>query len=97
LSQAQTVTATFSIIPTYTLTVNKTGTGRGAVISSPAGINCGADCNETYTSGTVVRLTAMTGVGSQFAGWGGACKGTSPYCWVTLSQARTVIATFKKP
>jgi len=93
MSQARTVTATFKTDKQYTLTVSKTGTGSGAVISSPAGISCGVDCSETYTSGTVVKLTAMTGVGSQFAGWGGACGGTGS-CQVTMSQAQTVMATF---
>ncbi|MBK9246383.1 MAG: pre-peptidase C-terminal domain-containing protein [Burkholderiales bacterium] len=43
------VTATTT---TYALTVGKSGTGGGTVTSSPAGINCGADCTENYTSGT---------------------------------------------
>ena len=41
----------------YTLTVAKAGTGTGTVTSSPAGISCGADCSEPYSSGTVVTLT----------------------------------------
>ncbi|MBI4229174.1 MAG: beta-propeller fold lactonase family protein, partial [Deltaproteobacteria bacterium] len=40
-------TAIFDI-ETFTLTVNKTGTGSGALTSSPAGIDCGADCTEDY-------------------------------------------------
>ena len=30
------------------------GIGRGTVTSAPAGIDCGADCSETYTEDTVV-------------------------------------------
>jgi hypothetical protein len=36
----------------FTLTVNKNGTGTGAVTSSPAGINCGSDCTQSYNSNT---------------------------------------------
>jgi hypothetical protein len=78
--RATTVTATFNIT-TYTLTVTKTGTGSGTVTSSPAGINCGADCNETVNShGTSVTLTAATAAGgSNFAGWsGGGCSASAP-------------------
>ena len=42
----------------YQLTVSKAGAGSGSVTSSPAGINCGSDCSENYTSNTSVILTA---------------------------------------
>ncbi|MFO1430342.1 MAG: M6 family metalloprotease domain-containing protein [Candidatus Competibacteraceae bacterium] len=92
MSQARTVTATFA--PVYTLTVSKAGAGSGTVISSPAGISCGTDCSEPYVSGTVVTLTATAASGSTFTGWSGACSGTTGTCTVTMSQARTVKATF---
>ncbi|MBI3995174.1 MAG: Ig-like domain-containing protein, partial [Nitrospirae bacterium] len=43
----------FTVIPTFTLSVNRTGDGTGSVSSSSNGINCGADCQEIYPSGTV--------------------------------------------
>jgi hypothetical protein len=61
---------------TQTLTVTTTGTGAGTVTSSPAGIDCGVDCSEAYTTGTVVTLTATPGGSSTFTGWSGACTGT---------------------
>ena len=55
----------------YTLTITKGDTGSGTVISSPTGINCGADCSEAYNSATVVTLTPTPDAGSYFAGWSG--------------------------
>ena len=79
--------------PTFALTVGKSGTGSGTVTSSPAGINCGSDCGESYAGGTSVTLTASPAAGSTFAGWSGACSGTGS-CNVTLTAAQSVTATF---
>jgi hypothetical protein len=98
MDQARSVTATFDLIPvvpppSFTLTVGKNGTGSGTVTSAPAGINCGATCSQNYVQGTVVTLTPTAAAGSTFAGWSGACSGTGA-CTVTMSQARSVTATF---
>lgn len=79
-----------------TLVVTKTGTGSGTVTSVPAGIDCGGDCTENYDSGTEVKLTAIPASGSTFAGWGGACTGTTSECQVTMDQAKSVTATFNQ-
>ena len=93
----QQMTATFSIDSPRifpTLTVTKAGNGSGAVASVPSGIDCGSDCQESYTSGTSVTLTATPSPGSSFSGWsGGGCSGTGT-CTVNLSAATTVTATF---
>ena len=78
---------------TATLTVTRGGTGAGTVVSSPAGINCGAACSTSFTPGTVVTLTASAAAGSSFSGWGGACAGTGT-CQVTLNAAASVTASF---
>jgi hypothetical protein len=83
-----------SAVDTYTLTVSTDGTGSGMVTSNPAGIDCGFDCTESFTDGTVVTLTAAADVGSAFAGWAGeGCSGTGT-CQVTMTETRQVTATF---
>ena len=70
-------TATFNLISNYTLTtsvvsqVTSGGSGSGRVVSNPNGIDCGTDCTESYTSGTVVTLTALPASNSKFTGWTG--------------------------
>ena len=61
--------------------------------SAPAGIDCGADCSESYAQGSVITLTPTPATGSTFAGWSGACTGTGA-CVVTMNAAQSVTATF---
>ena len=78
--------------PAPLLRVNRTGTGR--VTSTPAGIDCGTDCDENYLSFTEVTLTATPEPGSRFEGWiGGDCSGTGP-CRLTLLEETLVTAEF---
>lgn len=100
MTAARSVTATFAApaaVPTntttYTLSVAKSG--MGTVNTSPAGIACGSDCSESYASGTAVGLTAIPASGYAFKGWSGACTGTSASCSVSMTVARSVIATFE--
>jgi len=87
-------TVTLTVIKVETLT--NAGTWSGTVTASPAGIDCGADCSETYPSGTFVTLTAIPNTGSTFAGGGGGgCTGTGT-CTVTMTADKTVSATFAR-
>ena len=89
-----TVTGNTIIGNSNMLSVNRIGTGTGTVISNPAGIDCGATCAASFTSGASVTLSATADTGSSFAGWSGAgCSGTGS-CIVTMDAAKTVTATF---
>ncbi len=95
LTASENVTATFNIIQSEpVLTVIVQGSGTGTVTSSPAGINCPQTCNASFNTGTQVTLTATPATGSSFAGWGGACSGSSPTCVVTLSTSLSATANF---
>ena len=88
-----TINAAFAL--NYTLVVTRTGNGAGTVSSAPAGIDCGADCDETYTANAMVTLTASATPTSTFVGWsGGGCSGTGA-CVVTMDAAKTVNAEFR--
>ncbi len=70
--------------------------GAGTVTSDVPGIDCGADCSESYGQGTVATLTATPSEGSIFSGWGGACSGTASNCQQTMSQDYSVSAGFEQ-
>src|SRR2546425_1017218 len=57
-------TYTWTRAPTFTLTVEKQGTGSGRVTSSTEGISCGNTCASDFMDGTVVTLTATPDAGS---------------------------------
>src|SRR5438477_13154674 len=78
---------------TAILTIATVGSGRGQVMSTPAGIKCPGTCTMSVNNGSVVSLTADPEAGSTFVGWGGACSGVS-MCTLTLSTAAQVTATF---
>jgi hypothetical protein len=70
--------------------------GNGSVTSEPAGIDCGDDCSAVFDEGAMVTLTATAGANAAFAEWSGdGCSGSTPVCTVTMTQARSIAATFK--
>jgi len=86
-----TVTATFVL---QGLVLSVSTVGPGSVSSNPAGIGCGATCAAAFVPGTTVTLTALTAAGATFSGWSGACAGTTAFCTVPMTAARSVTATF---
>ena len=92
MAAARSVSATFTL-NTYALSVSRTGTGSGTITSAPAGINCGADCAESYSYNTVVNLSPGPSTGSGFDGWSGACLGTGS-CVVTMTAPASVVAGY---
>ena len=89
---SQTFTVTQDAIP-HNLTVSKSGTGNGTVLSVPDGIKCGDSCGHGYDQGTTVTLKPIADTGSVFSGWSGACSGTGP-CSISMDSDKTVQATF---
>ncbi len=76
------------------VSVSKSGSGSGTVISSPPGISCGGTCSAGFPPGSIT-LRAAPNAGSTFAGWGGACAGTTTTCTVATSSGQVnVVATF---
>ena len=78
----------------YTLTIAPVPAG-GTVTGN--GLTCGtggAACAVTFGSATTAALTAAPDAGFVFAGWGGACSGTSAATTVVVSAAKTCSATF---
>jgi len=92
-----------AIVSSFTLTVTEIGTGNGTVTDNFEQINCATTagvqsgtCLASYTSGSIVTLTATPSGTSTFAAWGSACTGTGS-CSVTISMAQTVTASFVPP
>ncbi|MBF0467063.1 MAG: fibronectin type III domain-containing protein [Nitrospirae bacterium] len=73
----------------YALTVVNSGSGTGTVTPGSG----------SYDANTVVTLTSTAASGSTFAGWSADCNctGTTTTCSVTMSAAKTCVATFNVP
>ncbi|HOE14562.1 MAG TPA: SBBP repeat-containing protein, partial [Candidatus Saccharicenans sp.] len=82
---------------TYTLTVVKSGSGSGTVTSDDEAINCGTVCSQSYTSGTLIKLTATPDENSGFEGWSGDISSTSSTVPVIINGDMTIIAVFGPP
>ena len=85
-----------AIKPARTLTVAAPSNGKvTGKVGTATVIDCGSDCAETVTDGTVVALTATGASGYEFKSWSGACaSSTGSDCTVTLTADRSVGVTF---
>ncbi len=93
MDQDYAAVATFEPL-TYNLALNKKGSGKGKVTSSPSGITCGNDCDGDFASLSSVTLTADPDSGNRFTGWTGPCTGSSLTCEVFMNRDYTPSATF---
>jgi hypothetical protein len=90
-----TVTGTFAVA-LRTLTVTKDGEGTGTVLSTPAGIECGATCVADYTHGTDVTLVATPGAKTAAAVWSGCDDiNASNHCLIEMDADATVEVSFE--
>jgi len=83
-----------SSAPTYTLTVNQSGSG--TVTSTDGLINCSngsGTCSAVYSAGSAATLNASPSSGWTFAGWSGPCTGGNP-CSLVMNSNLTPTATY---
>ena len=78
------ITATFTALPQYTLSV--TLAGSGTVTPSPN--------QATYVSGSTVTLTAVPAAGFAFSGWSGDATSTTNPLSVSITANTSITATF---
>lgn len=74
----------------------KTAGGKGLVVGSPGGIQCGAVCKVALDANSLVTLSATADAGFRFIGWSGACAGAAPTCSVVVNGRTQVQANFTK-
>ncbi|MBF0317861.1 MAG: VCBS repeat-containing protein [Nitrospirae bacterium] len=87
------VKATF--VTGYQMTVNKSGSGKGAVTASIGTLTwIGNTATAIYNSGVPVTLTATPEAGSTFDGWLGDCAGKESTCSVPMLAAKNITAMF---
>ena len=86
MDRDKTVTATFTEIPYYNLTV--TTSGQGTVSIEPP--------NGPYEEGSKVTLTANFGEGYQFDGWSGDFSGMDNPLTITMDTDKNITATFSE-
>jgi hypothetical protein len=80
----------------FDLTIVKSGSGKGAVTSSPSGIDCGDACTESYGSEVSVTLTATPENSSVFTGWTGCDTISEKTCKVEMTEDKRVTAAFEE-
>jgi len=91
MNEGRTIAATFSLAPTKTLTLLKSG--NGSVSSKPKGIKCGTACSEAVAAlpeGTLVEIKTTEGV--TWTTGAGTCTGSATVCTVTLTANTKLVA-----
>lgn len=83
------VVATFTAPGPFVLNVTTTGNGTGSVTINPV--------KTEYFFGETVKLTAVPGLGSVFAGWSGDATGNKNPITLTMDNDKNVVANFIVP
>jgi hypothetical protein len=90
-----------SVAPKLSMPVDVTGAGAGSVAISaasqtpaPPTKTCSSSCTYPYQPGVALTIVASPNSNSTFAGWSGACKGTSSSCTFTPGASSSVTAAF---
>lgn len=81
-------------IASFQLSVSKDGGGGGRVQANAGALDCGDRCTEDYEAGATISLSQQANIGSDFAGWSGACAGADDVCTLTMDEAKDVVANF---
>ncbi|MCK6623352.1 MAG: InlB B-repeat-containing protein, partial [Calditrichia bacterium] len=84
MNSDKTVTATFSELPQYTLTLNQVGAGV-VTLTPPGGV---------YYQSSAVILSAAPDSGYVFSGWSGDLSGSANPDTIIMNGNRTITATF---
>jgi len=92
INAAKSVTAQF--VDHRTLSLAFTGSGKARVVSSPAGIDCGATCVASFPPASVVTLTSTPAPDTYVANWGlPGCPNYIATCAVTMSADVSDVVT----
>lgn len=79
---------------TATLTVQRTGDGRGTIVAQGVELVCAATCTATVAIGATITVVATPDAGAVFGGWtGGGCRSDAA-CTTTVSADTTLTAAF---
>ena len=94
MDRAKAVTASIGGAALTRVPLAVSRTGKGTIVSSPAGITCGDTCGVLLPMGTRTTLQAIPDPGWVFAGWSGSCRGVVASCVVAAQAAATAVAAF---
>ncbi|HOV49718.1 MAG TPA: InlB B-repeat-containing protein [Candidatus Cryosericum sp.] len=86
MTKDKNIAATFTALPSYTLTTTVSPGSGGTVSRSPAG--------SSYLSGTTVTLTASAAAGYTFTGWSGDLTGSANPATLVMNGDKAVTAVF---
>ncbi len=91
MTEAKSVTATFTLLPQFALTLKTSGNGSGTV-KCAVGTGPAETCKATYPEGTEVTLVPEAAPNSEFIRFAGDCEEET--CELTMDEAHSVTTVF---